>query len=154
MKIELDRLNDLANSAHRANSLALQAMDALRVEQPGAASYNLAILQGKLRHIEQQLILLGADDPREAWMRSLQERRAAEGLPPIHDECDTPLHLLSSDKAQRNALTMRAAAIALRDMENERGIVDGMAERIEDLADIYGMECFGPKGLGESASPC
>jgi hypothetical protein len=145
----LDRLSELAEAADRAHGLTTHALDLLRLEgNVERAQEFLATVQSKLNHINRQLVILGADDNRVAYNRKIIAERDPR-LPPLADDSNVPLHLLSSENAQRAARLMRDAADAVLAMEQERGIEDGMAERLGDYADALLLETFGPKGLGE-----
>lgn len=138
-----DKLSDLARKAARANTRLLTAGDYLRsVKLPDKVASNLADARQAVASIERGLEALGADDPRR---EAMNRDRAAFGLSPMQE---TPLHLLSSEKAVAFAHAMRAAADACKAMEKERGIEDGLTEQLTDYADIFEMECFGPPGLG------
>jgi ATP phosphoribosyltransferase len=145
----LDRLSELAEAADRAHGMTTHALDLLRLEGNVARAQEfLATVQSKLNHINRQLVIMGATDNRLERTRMVIAERDPS-LPPLADDSNVPLHLLSSEKAQRAAQLMRDAAEAVLAMEHERGIEDGMAERLGDYADALLLETFGPKGLGE-----
>jgi hypothetical protein len=56
---------------------------------------------------------------------------------------------MTSPKAKRFAEAMHAAAVACREIEEERGIEDGLAKALEDYAAGAEFEVNGPLGLRE-----
>lgn len=98
--------------------------------------------RNKAHDLVNAMIEAGAEDPMEADRR---QRQGESYLPPA----PVPLELLSSPAARRYAEAMRQAAAACRAMEAERGIGDGYAEHLEDLAHAAEFEVSGPAGLGE-----
>jgi len=89
------------------------------------------------------MIRAGAEDPMEADRRE----RLGESYQPA--AAPVPIELLSSPAAREYAAAIRAAAVACRKMEAERGIGDGYAEHLEDVARAAEFEVYGPAGLGE-----
>lgn len=143
MKLGQDKLNELAEKAHRTNALFLRAQDYLRcVNLPDQVADDIEAARRNVTSIGHGLVILGADDPQRRQTRLDRER---EGRPSL----ETPIHLLSSEKAQRAARALQAAAAAVLEMEEERGVTDGMGEMLQDWSDILEMEVFGPRGLGE-----
>jgi hypothetical protein len=149
MKLAQDKLTELAQKAYRANSRMLSASDYLRsVNLPDPVADDLSAARQALVSIGHGLVSLGAEDPhRAAWTETDADLRAAGyDVPERHE---TPLHLLSSEKAKAAARKLREAAEAVLAMEAERGLSDGLGEMLSDWADIQEMEAFGPVGLGE-----
>jgi hypothetical protein len=139
-----EKLTELAQKAYRATGLLVRSGDYLAsVKLPDNVADDLCAAQRLCLSLRHGLVALGADDPhREETLRVYHQR----DLPPPPE---TPLHLLSSEKAQRAAQKLREAAEAVLAMEEERGITDGTGELLSDWADIAEMECFGPVGIGE-----
>ena len=91
--------------------------------------------------VQNALIRAGAEDPARRTVRTVH-RPGRKTL---------PLTLLSSPAAQAYAAAIRAAAVACRQMEMERGIdpEDGVTCGLVSLAESAEFACYGPKGLRE-----
>lgn len=149
MKLAQDKLTELAQKAYRTNSLFLFAQDYLRnVNLPDTVADNIEAARRNVVSIGHGLVALGADDPHQAAWREIDDGLRAEGHD-VPERRETPLHLLSSEKAQTAARALRDAAAAVAEMEAERGITDGLGEMLSDWADIQEMEVFGPVSLRE-----
>jgi hypothetical protein len=139
----------MAQAAFRTNDYLLQVGDYLRrTDAPGNIADALEQARRLVSTVLNGLIRAGADDPLQAVIEQERQRRQEAGLPTAKEK-SVPLELLSSPAAKRYAEAIRAAAVACRQMEEERygPDCDGFAESLEDWADIAEMEVYGPKGL-------
>jgi len=149
VNVPQDKLDELADKVFRVNSHLLRAEDRLR-RDPDAADALALIEQGRrVNHsVLTGLVSAGAQDPLKKALAEDRRERLERGLPtaPVRE---VPLHLLSSPAARRYAEAIRAAATACREMETERygPDCDGLAETLEDYADVAELEVFGPVGL-------
>lgn len=147
MKIPDEQLKEWAQECFQQNGRLLHAADDLRrVQAPADTQQALETVRQRNWRMLESLVRAGADDPREERARQLREAARKAGFDMPEPE-PVSLSLLSSPKARRYAGAIRAAASACQEMEQERGITDGLGEILSDYADIAEMETLGPTGL-------
>lgn len=120
-----------------------------------AADVNRALIQGSvsIMQIDTKAIseLFGAQRANNLLLQELKRAGARDPIPRRrHTDSgnpEVPLELLSSPKARRYAEAIHLAAVACREMEEERDIEDGLADQLESFAATAHLEVFGPIGL-------
>jgi hypothetical protein len=111
-------------------------------------SVALKIMQHSVSASDRELFIL-AEEIDQAAARLL-DRETAANYPPLElktDDPGVPPHLLTSEKSQTFARTLRHAADLACEVDRERGYnpEDSIGEVLSDMAAQAEAEAFGPK---------
>ena len=141
IRIDEEEGQALAEKAGQVNAILLRLFASLQASSKSETEQLIWDAQKQNRLMLNRLERLGLTAPAVG----LTDREDAFGRD--RSTLEIPLRQLSSDKAQRYARALRECAVACREMEQERGIEDGLTEMFEDYAESAELEVFGPVGL-------